>query len=170
MGAIVSKDVEVTLYKDMTASVLVSCGVIKCHDKMVYNFAMVATVSWSSSLVVVDLFYPGGGGVLVGRNALLDKWVRSLAHGIISLASCSNGITTWNSTTMMIIIVALSSSRIPQEFSMFIQNFNCMKCVRNYSLSSWANMLQQVTKICHKNAMQDRDRNVCNQLFEKMAE
>jgi hypothetical protein len=62
MGAIVSKDVEVTLHKDMTASVLVSCGVINCHDKMVYNFAMVATVSWSSSLVAVDLFYPGGGG------------------------------------------------------------------------------------------------------------
>jgi hypothetical protein len=35
------------------------------------------------SLVVVDLFYPVGGGVLVGRNALLDKWVRSLADGII---------------------------------------------------------------------------------------
>jgi hypothetical protein len=50
---------------------------------MVYNFAMIATVSWSSSLVAVDLVYPDGGGVLVGRNALLDKWVRSLTDGII---------------------------------------------------------------------------------------
>jgi hypothetical protein len=29
------------------------------------------------------LIYLGGGGVLVGRNALLDKWARSSAHGVI---------------------------------------------------------------------------------------
>lgn len=63
--------------------VRVSRGGMKCHDKMVYNSAMIAKVSWSSSLVAVDLVYPDGGRVIVGRNALLDKWVRSLADGII---------------------------------------------------------------------------------------